>query len=266
MKISVVVPVYNAEKYIAQTLLSIKHQKKQPQEVVIVNDASTDRSMEIVESWKDKLPEVLILENHKNLGIGGTRQKGLRYAYNPFVAFLSSDDVWHEDFLQDVETMWEINKHQPYGFYSDYYLTDQHLMPTSIFRSEDYSRANVIDWALKKNMFVNFSSFVFPTNDVEFMKDLRKGEDLIFLLDMLESGVALKRIPKPLLYYRIHPQQGTRNKTSKDDVTLWELLKERLVNLGVDEKLVDVAEYTFFHEKHDMKKRIKRRLKRTFFD
>jgi len=275
MKISVIVPLYNAEKYIAQTLLSIKHQKYQPKEVIIVNDASTDRSPEIVREWKDKLPNLVMINNGHNLGIGGTRQRGLNYAHQDFVTFLSSDDVWHENFLYEVKQMWDANSYQPYGFYSDYYKTDQHLVPTSIFRSEEFSEANVIDWALRKNMFVNFSSFVFPNpidrnadleNKLKFEKDLRKGEDLIFLLDMLSKGYKLNRVPKPLLYYRIHPSQGTRTKSHNDDAILWEYLKQRLIQLGIDEKLVNIAEYNFFLDKYDIGKRIKRRIKRTLIE
>jgi len=271
MKISVVVPVYNAERYVAQTLLSIQTQRKyRPLEVIVVNDASTDQSMEIVEGFRNKLPHLQVINNGHNLGIGGTRQRGMDYASGDYVAFLSSDDVWHENFLWEIDTMWKLMK-QPHniGFYSDYYRTDQHLNPTSIFRAEDFSRANVIDWALRKNMFVNFSSFVIPMNNsdiLRFDKELRKGEDLIFLLDMLTYGYKLMRIPKPLLYYRIHPSQGTRTKSHNDDSILWEYLKQRLIQLGVDEKLVDVAEYNFFNDKYDIGKRIRRRIKRTLIE
>lgn len=97
--ISVVIPMYNAEKTIVQTLDSIRRQTKLSniQEILVIDDGSQDASKQIVMEYKNKYPMLPIRYIYQsNSGVSSARNRGLREAKGEFIAFLDSDDMWLE--------------------------------------------------------------------------------------------------------------------------------------------------------------------------
>lgn len=101
LTISVVIPAYNMEAYIEHTLLSISAQCLLPDEVIIVNDGSTDNTQEIVEKWlKEQGSNINSqLVNKTNGGLSSARNTGIELATGDLIALLDSDDKYHSDFL-----------------------------------------------------------------------------------------------------------------------------------------------------------------------
>lgn len=97
--VDVVIPLYNSEEYIKETLLSIENQSVRPQKVIVVNDGSTDQSRTVVEKYMKESLMIIELINQKNLGRNAARNRGLKQSESEFVAFLDSDDVWHPNKL-----------------------------------------------------------------------------------------------------------------------------------------------------------------------
>lgn len=226
MKITVVVPCFNGEKYLSQALQSIEDQTFPPHEVILIDDGSTDGSLSIAKEF----PDVQVVRNPINMGIGYTRQKGLDEADGTHLAYLSVDDVWGPGFLE--RSIWALCRCE--ATYMDYKRVGPDMTIQSIFRAPEWSRKEVIDWALKKNMFVNFSTVVFPTEiGAEFEPDMRHGEDIIFLLDTLAMGLKWGRIDSPMVSYRVHPAMGSKTMSRKEYNLTWWYLTERLFNLGV---------------------------------
>ncbi len=95
-KMSVVMPVYNVEAYVAQAIESVLAQSLPDFELIIVDDGATDRSLEICRSFND--PRIRII-SQKNRGLPGARNTGIAAARAPFVALLDSDDAFHVDKL-----------------------------------------------------------------------------------------------------------------------------------------------------------------------
>ena len=91
-KISVIVPVYNVEKYIAKCLKSLTLQTLQGIEIIIVNDGSLDRSIDIIEKYVKENPTKIKYYEKKNGGLSTARNYGLEYATGEYIAFLDSDD------------------------------------------------------------------------------------------------------------------------------------------------------------------------------
>lgn len=90
-KMSVLMPVYNAEKFLREAIDSILNQTFNDFEFVIINDKSTDKSKEIILSYKD--PRIRYFENDKNLGVAGTLNKGLKIAKAELIARMDADDI-----------------------------------------------------------------------------------------------------------------------------------------------------------------------------
>ena len=95
MKISVIIPVYNVEKTLSQTLDSVINQTYKDLEIICVNDASTDSSLGILKEYAKKDDRIIIVKNETNSKLGPTRNHGMEFATGEYVHFLDSDD-WME--------------------------------------------------------------------------------------------------------------------------------------------------------------------------
>lgn len=97
--VSIIMPVYNAGKYLSTTLESVKNQTFQDYELIVVNDGSTDDSLEILYENKKKIPQLRII-NQENSGVSATRNKGIQEAKGAYICFLDADDYLHPQFLE----------------------------------------------------------------------------------------------------------------------------------------------------------------------
>lgn len=97
LKVSVIVPIYCVEKYIFNTIKSVLDQTYTDFEVLLINDETTDRSLEICQQFLD--PRIIIV-NQKNRGLAGARNTGIRHARGEYLAFLDGDDLWLPDKLE----------------------------------------------------------------------------------------------------------------------------------------------------------------------
>ena len=100
MKISIIVPIYNVEKYIKQCLLSILEQSYKNLEIILVNDGTQDSSMEIIKSYL--LDSRIKVINKENGGLSSARNRGLEIATGDYVAFIDSDDWIRVDKLMEL--------------------------------------------------------------------------------------------------------------------------------------------------------------------
>lgn len=91
VKVSVIVPIYNVEKFVARTITSVLAQTWQDFELIVVDDESPDRSLEICRQFDD--PRIKIVQQ-KNRGLAGARNTGIRHAQGQYIALLDSDDLW----------------------------------------------------------------------------------------------------------------------------------------------------------------------------
>lgn len=99
-RISVIIPVYNAEKYLNACLNSLLNQTYLNFEVICIDDASTDSSMEILEYFSKKDLRIKIIRNKTNNGPGYSRNQGLNIAKGKYISFLDSDDWLNYDALE----------------------------------------------------------------------------------------------------------------------------------------------------------------------
>src|SRR5690349_23288450 len=110
MKISTVITLYNLEKYIEEAIQSVLGQTRQSDEIIVVDDCSTDGSADIVTKYRDR---VTYIKQEENIGALRNSLSGLKAATGDIVAFLDGDDVWlpkkleaiEKEFLQDDEVV-----------------------------------------------------------------------------------------------------------------------------------------------------------------
>jgi glycosyltransferase involved in cell wall biosynthesis len=103
-KISVIVPVYNVEKYIARFLDSAINQTYKDLEIICINDGSNDKSLKILAQYGKTERRIKVIEADKNMGGGGyyARNAGLKAAAGEYIAFADSDDYLEPDFYEQL--------------------------------------------------------------------------------------------------------------------------------------------------------------------
>lgn len=101
MKVSVIIPVYNSEKYLEKCLNSLIKQTLEDIEIVCINDGSTDNSLEILNAYAKKDRRIKVL-SQKNLKQGAARNNGLKIAQGEFISFVDSDDWVDFDYLEKL--------------------------------------------------------------------------------------------------------------------------------------------------------------------
>lgn len=151
--ISIIVPVYNVEPYIDDCLASIARQSRSDFELIIVNDGSTDRSMERVNHWLGEFTSAHIIEQ-PNGGLSSARNAGLQVASKEFVVFLDSDDELTPDAIEILCALLE------------YQQPDMVLFSASVFRDSAYSGNQNIGVSYSRNAF----EFPKPVTGTEYLQ------------------------------------------------------------------------------------------------
>ncbi|PNW27389.1 glycosyltransferase family 2 protein [Formosa algae] len=102
IKLSIIISVYNKERHLKATLESVINQSYKNFEIVVVNDGSTDNSLNVLHQIKD--PRIRIF-NQSNLGASAARNRGIKEAKTDYIALLDGDDIWLSDYLQQMVEM-----------------------------------------------------------------------------------------------------------------------------------------------------------------
>ena len=100
--VSIIVPMYNVEKYIDQCMISLMNQTMKQYEVILIDDGSTDGSIRAAESWKEKYSDQIRIYSQQNAGQGDARNKGVLYAEGSYILFVDSDDRVTPNFVEEA--------------------------------------------------------------------------------------------------------------------------------------------------------------------
>lgn len=140
-KFSVIMPVYNKEKYIIDTLNSVINQTFTNFEIIVVDDGSNDLSLEKIKSLNIKKLKIL---KQKNLGVSRARNNGYKISNGEYLVFLDADDIWEYDFLENINFM--INKYYG-GIYSTNYkiLKDKRRINNNAYIKGIKNNISIID-------------------------------------------------------------------------------------------------------------------------
>ena len=153
IKISIIVPIYNSEKYLKEAIESLIHQTLKEIEIILVNDGSTDNSQKICENYA-KLDERIKLINKKNGGLSDARNVGLKNANGKYIMFLDSDDKFEEDSCEYMYNVIEETK-------SDYVIGNYIIIDNDgkkwekpAFDQEKYKYFKISNSDFEKSFFV----------------------------------------------------------------------------------------------------------------
>ena len=211
--ISVIVPIYNAEKYLNKCIDSLINQTKKELEFILINDGSTDRSEEIIKGYKDK--RIKYFKN-KNQGIGKTRNFGIEKASGKCLMFLDSDDYLSED---ACEVMYEKMEKEKLDLVicNFYQVTGNHKEEVRIKEFDNTSLKENKELLLEVNLSPwnkLYKSELIKKNNIKFIEDL-KYEDAPFVVEAMDKAKEIGQIKSPLNYYVVHKNSETTVRDEK---------------------------------------------------
>ncbi len=108
--VSIIIPVYNAEKYLSETIQTIKNQTYKNWEAIFVDDCSNDKSINVIKKAKKEDERIKLLHNKKNCGAATSRNNGIDEAKGRYICFLDADDKWHQQKLKKQVNFMKQNK------------------------------------------------------------------------------------------------------------------------------------------------------------
>lgn len=244
--ISVIIPVYNVEKYLPECILSILNQTYTNFEIICIDDCSTDSSYEILEDFAKLDNRIKVFKNDVNSSLGFTRNRGLKIANGKYVMFLDSDDwldfntleILH-DFAEknDLDTLMfkAINfDDEKMLFYKDNYYSmdfmDSHL--NKVFNHNDLTSREIFGMAVSACLKLYNKSFLIK-NNLEFPVGLIH-EDNPFFYEMLYKANKVSMID----YYFYNRRRRLDSITTKNGKEVLDVIQiiEKCLRIGLDDE------------------------------
>lgn len=232
---SVIIPVYNSEKTIEKSLKSVFDQTIQDFEIIVVNDGSTDHSLDVLNKYKSCHSNMTII-NQKNAGPGAARNKGIKNAKGEYIAFLDADDYWSEDFLEVVLAA-SNNRTADYIYIEmvKENINGKVVGKTNVARNKDLSKQQMICRQMTGKMPWGMSKVIkreiIGKCGGKFM-ELTVGEENIFSFEALKASKNIAFTDK-VIYHYLQTEDGQHK---KGDFDPWNSLvnsfKQYLINNG----------------------------------
>ena len=242
-KVTVIIPVYNSEKYIGKCLDSILNQTYNDYEIMIVNDGSKDNSQKIIDEYKNKNPKKIIVIKQENKGVSVTRNESIKRANGKYIMFIDSDDYIDKDY---IETFVKKIEKEDYDIVLGGYrrCTEQGKVLKKLrLQNKEWSKIMITAaWAKIYN-----KQFLID-NNITFLKN-NIGEDIYFNLKAMLLAEKIKIIDY-IGYNWFYNTQSVSNTIQKKitNLQIYELLDEcykELEENNLIEKNYDIIK-TFF--------------------
>jgi glycosyltransferase involved in cell wall biosynthesis len=198
---SVVIPVYNGEKYILETIESVKRQTYDNVEIIVVDDGSIDRTRDLAEN------AVSIYVHQDNKGVAAARNVGIEAATGEYLAFIDADDKWDEKKLEKQIDFMESNPQISYTFTNHTLFLDNGMKEFPEWIRKEYEE-NEMTGYIPSALVVRREAF---DQIGSFNETFKTGEDSEWFLRARDLGFKMAVIPENLLLKRIHGNNLTSN-------------------------------------------------------
>lgn len=248
-KVSIIVPIYNVERYLRRCIDSLLKQSYQNIEIVMVDDCSSDNSGTIAKEYSEKYPDLCVyIKQSKNGGLAKTRNAGIDSSQGEWLSFVDSDDWVHRDFIKEMlETaqaesfdivvsdllyVYDNGKRKEANTLGALTGEASHKEKVALLRNHSYTRL------IRKSFFIQ--------SGLRFPEHLRRGEDMGIMVPLLTKTNKIGILNKALYYY-FQREDSISNKNTNIDLSFYPeavaLIKNNS-NRGFEQEL----EYHFIQE------------------
>lgn len=224
MKFSIIMPVYNVEKYVEKTIKTIINQTYKNFELIVVNDGTKDNSVEIIKKIQKKDGRIKIY-NKENGGLSSARNYGLKYATGDYVCFVDSDDYLYLNYLEILNE--ELTKKEVdlifFGYSVDMVDSDENILnEIDIFEKlQEFNKNNkiyfdnisMIGYAWNKC----FKRSIIENNKLMYENGTSYIEDIIFNCDFIKKCTNIRIIPD-IIYHYVQRERETLGRKSYNNM------------------------------------------------
>ena len=228
-KIDIIIPVYNGEDFIGQTIKSIEENNFADINIILVDDGSIDGTESVISKLREKYGNISYYKK-ENGGVSAARNFAIEKSTSPYICFLDADDLYHKDFLSKMYGKIKATNADTCtcGYYK---LYDKKIVPMkSAFSKNDF----LVDYLISKNK-LHISSFLIKRevifdNNIRFDESSSYGEDIEFMARVIKYSRKIEIVPEYLTYYRIDSDRPTLSTFSLDKIKADIDFSNRLIN------------------------------------
>lgn len=243
-KISVIVPVYNTDKYLSDCIERILKQSYTNFEIILVDDGSTDSSKEICELYAQKDSRIMCI--HKsNEGVSTARNEGIKHATGDYIVFIDSDDLIKRNLLEELSVICEADFSMcGYELYDDmlHTVTKQYICPK--LSGPINTLANKIDNYISPPFLLGpcfklFKKEIITKNKIQFPPEMSYGEDAVFVLNYLSHCKNVEIIEYIGYSYRKHGKKTLSTSFFQEKIDINHKINNLIVKLLKQERIPD---------------------------
>ena len=244
-EISIILPVYNSERYLEYTLASILCQSMTDFEVIAVDDCSTDNSLRLLYEWAERDDRIRVIANEKNMNVAAVRNKGIAQANGKYICFIDSDDIWYSNKLErQLALMKQID--------CDFCCTEYEMIDSeeNFIKNHMINKKEIILKDLLKENYIGCSTVMLKAEVAKHysMKGDFAHEDYVYWLELLQDGFKGSVLNERLVQYRVS-QSGRSADKRKAAYGRWQIYRKHL-KFGV----IKSAWYFFHYAINGVKK------------
>ena len=207
--VSIITPVYNAERFLSETIKSVQEQTYKNWELLLVDDCSKDNSAKIIKEFNRTDDRIKYIKLEKNSGASISRNTGIKNAKGRFIAFVDSDDLWEPEKLE-IQISYMLEKNLGFTFTSYRYMKENGVKTNKVAKAPFKINYN----GLLKNTIIGCSTVVIDREIIgEFeMPLVKRGQDTATWLQILRNEKYAYGIQKDLVNYRLVGDSLSSNK------------------------------------------------------
>lgn len=219
--VDIFIPCYNAERFLQQTIDSIKKQTYQDYRVIVVDDGSTDHSMEILQKYAKEDHRVLIYRNDGNQGVAYTRNRGLQLCDSKYMAFMDADDIMPEYRLE--KEVGYMEAHPECDVISgNYQLMDEDGRLGAVVKLGEKNTDEVYSALFFENVIANgtalFRTSFYRNHKIDFLDKYAGLEDYDFWVESMLAGAKMHIMDEVFLFYRVVQSGLSRMNSSEEKI------------------------------------------------
>jgi glycosyltransferase involved in cell wall biosynthesis len=249
--LSVIVPVYNASSFLNETFDSLLHQTRPADQIVVVDDGSTDYSCDIIRQYQKKDSRIELI-TQRNFGVSSARNRALEHCKGDFIGLLDADDICERDRFKIQLSYMNKNNVDLCGSAVRTFGSKNRLIKYPKTSEE-----------LKKNYFFLSRTIANPTAmfrrsivcTARYHEDISFAEDFGFFFSLVLQNTKLQiaNIPMPLVNYRTHSQQASKQLSEKNFYSISTIFERLLPTVGIFPSSHQLKlHYKFWRDKESM--------------
>lgn len=231
IRFSLIIPVYNAEKYLNRCIDAILKQSFQNFEIILIDDASKDRSVEIIKEYQAKNKNIVLYENKENKGVSYNRNLGIQNAKGEYLVFCDADDWYAENALEIFDKA--IIQYDSDFVVANYYIAYEEkkiqVDTTKIFKKTDITKKECIAYMPASSWTKAIKRELFIQNNISYPVNVKRCEELP-VIPVLAYKSQRPVYISDFVYYYYQNKNSVSNTKVKDcsffDITFQQLAKK----------------------------------------